>query len=545
MKCNSTSGLIALAVAYLLLSGPAQGRSATSERCPVVPGQPGWLEQQMQKREEAVYREREQAIRLLKQFLDKHPDASQRAEALFRLAELQWEHAEAGFLRQMRSYDQELEAFRKGVSPKRPEEPRIDLVKSLKIYEEILEKHPDFARSDTVLYLYGFGLNEQGDEMTALSIYRTLLKRYPKSAFVPDAHLAIGEYHFAKGKFSRARSSYERVIKHPNTPLHDLALYKTAWCYFKEGKAKQAADRFRHVLRRSREQKERQTGQVEASAAQLEKEALEDLALTFSESGGAQEAYRFMKQVGGEEYSIRVLRSLGDVFFRQARYHKAIESFRILVDRFPLAESSPQHHSKIAEAYQRGGKLELAARERLELAQRYGPGSSWAKSNASNQEAIQKANRMSEESLRFVATYRHKQAQEKGTQETYQASSRAYQSYLKQFDDSPEAPKIHFGLGEVLYKLKNYVPAAAHYTTAVKRLKDPKKKIEAAYAAVLSFDHLRQKDIQKGEPPPEEQKLVSEAPAASLRSRKDILLPGSIPPRRPAFPGPGPEPSGQ
>jgi TolA-binding protein len=491
----------------LALAGTAPSPHA-SEQCPVSPGHPGWLEQQMVRREDAVSVERLQAIRLLQEFLKEYPDAAERADALFRLSELFWENSENDFLSHMRAYDQALEDFRMGKLKDKPEQPHLDLTNSLKVYEEILEKHPDFQRTDTVMYLYGFGLNEQGDEQAALSIYRVLLKRFPKSSFVPDAYLAIGEYHFAKGHYPAAKDSYEKVLQHPNSPLLDLALYKTAWCYFKEGNAQEAARRFRRVLRRSKEQQsEGKRGRVEATASELEKEALEDLALTFSESGGAQEAYRFMKQVGGQEYSIRVLRQLGEVFFRQARYDEAIDSFRMLVDQFPLARRNPEHHARIADAYQREGKLEEALEEHRALASRYGPGSSWARENASHGAAIEEANRLSEISLRFVATYRHKQAQEKKTRQAYLESSRAYQEYLKLFAEHPRAPKIHFYLGEVLYKLERFEQAAYHYGQAAGKAKDARTKKEASYAAILSFDHLRKKKGEQREPPAKEQPL--------------------------------------
>ena len=120
------------------------------------------------------------------------------------------------------------------------------------------------------------------------------------------------------------------------------------------------ARRFKKILFRAEQQTSGASGRVDAAAAELKKEALEDLALTFSESGGAKEAYRFMKQVGGEEYSIRVLSSLGDVFFRQARYLKAVDSYRMLVDRFPLSVESPEHRVRIANAYERAGLMEKA-----------------------------------------------------------------------------------------------------------------------------------------------------------------------------------------
>ena len=131
---------IQIPLIVLGIAGPLP--SPASEQCPVPPGHPGWREPQLVKREDAVAVERLQAIRLLQDFLKEYPRASERADALFRLSELYWENSEAEFLSRMRNYDQALEDFRTGKLTGRPEQPRIDLTASLKVYEEILEQHP-------------------------------------------------------------------------------------------------------------------------------------------------------------------------------------------------------------------------------------------------------------------------------------------------------------------------------------------------------------------------------------------------------------------
>jgi TolA-binding protein len=467
-------------------------------QCPLLPGQDGYFEQEMSRREETLAGERAKAIDLIQTFLGRYPDASQRADALFRLAELLWERSEAEFFTRMRAYERELEAFQH-TSGKRPVEPRMELEASIKIYEQILEKHPRFSNTDVVLYLYGFALNERGDESAALSIYKSLIARFPTSVFVPDAYLAIGEYYFANGDYLKAIGSYERVLSYPNTPLLDVATYKLAWCYFKEGNAKKAAKLFREVLARSKAAKG--SDRLETKGSDLEKEAMEDLALTFSESGGAKEAYRFMAEVGGDEYSIRVLRSLGEVLVHQGRFDEAVESFRMLLDRFPLDPSGPSFQLKIIEAHDRHGRVEDALSERTRLAERFGQGSSWAQSHENDRELLEITNHQIEEALRYVALYRHKQAQDVRTDVSYRAALKAYQEYLKRFADDPQATRIHFYLGEVQYRLKDYAAAAVHYGEAARQSQDAVLKKEAAYAAIQAFDQLRERTGKKHEPP--------------------------------------------
>ncbi|HOX44606.1 MAG TPA: tetratricopeptide repeat protein [Myxococcota bacterium] len=505
----------ALALALLPRPAAAGGPCGAADPCPAppacppVPGGPSWVEAQMQQREAEVDRQRDAAIGLLREFLDRHPAAAERADALFRLAELQWERAEARMLQDMKRYEQQLDAFRQGALAERPREPRLELRESLLVYEELLEKHPDFARSDTVLYLYGFALNELGDEQAALGVFRSLLQRYPGSPFAPDAQLAIGEYEFDHAEFEGALKRYAAVLAQPDSPLTDLALYKTAWCHFKRGRAREAAEFFRRVLERARGRKAAtQAGErVETASGDLEKETLEDLALTFSEAGGAKEAYRFMQQVGGEDYSIRVLDGLAEVFFRQARFPKAIEAWRLLVERFPLSPKSPDHQARIAQAFEQDGRAEAGLEARRALAETYGPGSAWAQANRQAPAAVARATELAEAALRQVALKRHQQAQAAKEPKAYQVAEQAYRAYLAMFPETPPAPGMHFYLGEVLHQLGRHAEAAGHYGQAAQRAAEPGLRKEAAYAAVLAWDVLRRQAPPPPEPPPKPEAL--------------------------------------
>ncbi|RLB56041.1 MAG: hypothetical protein DRI34_09740 [Deltaproteobacteria bacterium] len=339
-----------------------------------------------------------------------------------------------------------------------------------------------------------------------MSIFRTLIRKYPRSQFVPDAHMAIAEYNFAKGHYRQALQSYRQVLSFPRSNLHDLALYKSAWCHFKLNQPKRAAEKFRQVLARTSSKKRSGIGRVEAAAAELEREALEDLALTFSESGGAREAYAFMKQVGGPRYSVRVLRKLGQVFFRQARYTKAVETYRMLLQEFPLDAEAPWFREQVAQAYLRSGKIRQAYREYYRLADGYGSESSWARQQK-DPAAVKRARQLAEQGLRFVALSRHQHAQKNPSRKNYQASAASYRKYLEHFPDSAQAARLRFNLGEVLFKLKRYPQAAEAYLAAARALRGQKLGREAAYAAVLAFDKERARTPLPDKPPDGQQAL--------------------------------------
>ncbi|RME20708.1 MAG: outer membrane protein assembly factor BamD, partial [Deltaproteobacteria bacterium] len=458
--------------------------------CTAQVGSTEWFEWQMQSLEKKISAERNHAIEVLRNFATRFPDEPESAGILFRLAELLWEQAQADFIAKMKQYDRKLDLWRAGKLSSPPEQPSMDLSGSISIYERLLEKFPDFEQADTVLYLYGFALNERGDEQTALSIYRTLLKKYPNSRFVPDAHMALAEYEFTKGRWKSALAHYLKVLNHEEGYLFDLALYKTAWCHFKLGQPKLAAARFRQLLERTARKKKSGIGRMESAAKQLEREAIEDLALTFSESGGARAAYDFMRQIGGPEYSKRVLAKLADVFRNQGRLDKAIQTWRLLLEKFPFHPKAPVFAQSIARTLWQQGMHHKALAEYEKLASMFGKDSPWAREQKSD-DISRKGLEIAERSLRFAASARHSEARKKSSRKNLVAAVESYRKYLKHFGDNPHSAKISYQLGEALFELKDFKAAADAYLGAWKALEDKKLSTEALYSAVLCFDRLR------------------------------------------------------
>ena len=107
-----------------------------------------------------------EAIALLREYLDGHPEGDAQADGLFKLAELLWEEARRDYLVRMGGFERDLERCKQ--APDRcatePAEPRIDLKESEQLYTQILDRHPSFRRSDLVLYLVGFAAKEDGRE---------------------------------------------------------------------------------------------------------------------------------------------------------------------------------------------------------------------------------------------------------------------------------------------------------------------------------------------------------------------------------------------
>ena len=73
------------------------------------------------------------------------------------------------------------------------------------------------------------------------------------------------------------------------------------------------------------------------------------------------DAFEFLAQIGGKEYSQKVLRQLADTVFDQTRYERAIEAYRLLITLDPNggdAPDSPPAHRRVA--YQLLGDIKTA-----------------------------------------------------------------------------------------------------------------------------------------------------------------------------------------
>src|SRR6185312_5449342 len=168
-------------------------------------------------------------------------------------------------------------------------------------------------------------------------------RQVPALSLHRDAWMAIAEYRFYEQQDYRSSlEAYEKVLKHPKSTLYDLALFKTAWCYWKLGDTTKSAQRFKDVLDLAK----KKAGRTEAEqhrAEELQGEALDYLVELFTEDDTktARDAFEFLAQIGGKQYSRKVLKQLADTVFDQTRYERAIEAYRLLIELDPNAADAP------------------------------------------------------------------------------------------------------------------------------------------------------------------------------------------------------------
>ncbi|MES1205688.1 MAG: tetratricopeptide repeat protein [Pseudomonadota bacterium] len=461
------------------------------------------VEKAIAEKEKEVVGARKEGIRLLEAFLGSSPTSRETAEALYKLAELYWEDSKAAYLARMGDYQGAVTACRQDRAacprvPRRP--PRLDLTQAQGVYDRLIREYPRFRKLDTVIYLYAFSLRDQGRVADSVKYFQTILDRFPRSRFIADAWMAVAEFRFYEQQnYRTSLAAYEKVLEHPQSSLYDLALFKTAWCYWKLGDTNKSAQRFKDVLDLAKK-KAGKTANEQKRAEELQGQAMEYLVELFTEDDtkSAQDAFEFLAQIGGKEYSRKILARLAETVFDQTRYERAAEAYRLLNTLDPNGVEAPDHQKRVVECQQLLGDAAGAVVEMRRLAADYGPRSSWAAANKDRPKALAHARHLAEEQIRSLAKVLHAEAQATEKQskvidkERYTRAAEAYEFYLVNFPDAADIGELRYLRADILYfKLGRMADAGNEYLAVGKSKPPGKYHKDALLQAMTAFEKLR------------------------------------------------------
>ena len=514
---RSTRNTIALALLIALAGLPAAAHAAAKKK-PAPADKtdeaadessepevklPPLLLKTLQEKEAEVTAARREAIGLIESYLHDSPHSKEQAEALYKLAELYWEESKAVYLEKMGKYQDAVAACHadRAACPRVPHKPpTVDLSQAQAVYLRLINQYPRFRKIDTVIYLYAFSLRDQGKVGDSIKYFQTLLDKYPRSRYIADAWMAIAEYRFYEQQNYRSSlEAYEKVLQHPKSQLYDLALFKTAWCYWKLGDTNKSAMRFKDVLDLAK----KKAGRSEAEqkrAEELQGQALDYLVELFTEDDtkSAHDAFEFLAQIGGKQYSRKVLKQLADTVFDQTRYERAVEAYKLLIELDPQSAEAPDYHGRIVESYQLLGDVRTAVAEMRKLASNYGGRSPWAAANKDRPKALEHARTLAEGLIRSLAKTMHAEAQqnEKTTKvvdrERYARAAEAYEFYLANFADAGDAVELRYLRADILYfKLGRYEDAGREYLAVGKSQPVGKFHKDALLQAMGAFEKVR------------------------------------------------------
>ncbi|MGB9599740.1 MAG: tetratricopeptide repeat protein, partial [Myxococcota bacterium] len=502
--CLLTAGFIILSFTSIPLFAQKKGKGAQKPQEQVRPDLK--FEDQFFQVGTEMEEIRDKELETMNRMLKLGVSDEEKPKILFRMAEIYSEKAKFRWMKIMEKTSEEVKYEKQPEKLKMIQKEKEALKKqqenfrtrALEMYKTLIDKYPNYPRIDEVYFYYGFNLMEMGQQEEALKMYRTLIKDYPESKYVPDAYVSFGEYYFNKGDLQRAIEAYKRAAKDESARVYGYAMYKMAWVYYNLGEWDRALDVFEKVITYSLTNVE----ENKENKLTLQKEAMKDFVLTYSNAGNVSDAKeRFLRIAGPEKY-LDMIRTLAQLLFDQGKDREAVEIHKLLISEKPDDMRNLTYQARIVESYDRMANKRQAVEEARVLVDMFKnirskvPEKKLIEQTTDVQEKkrleemaknYKEAEELTESLLRKLATTYHNEAKKTGQQKTYFMAHELYGDYLELFPNAKDAYTLNFYYAELLYKLQKWESAGDAYLKVVKM--DPKGELnlDAIHSAIISY----------------------------------------------------------
>jgi tetratricopeptide (TPR) repeat protein len=178
---------------------------------------------------------------------------------------------------------------------------------------------------DMALFYYAYTLQGGKYMKEARAVYDKLLKNYPNSKFVPEAHLAFADYYFDSGQLADAEARYKQVLKFPKSSAYTYAMYKLGWVHLSLERNQDAIEGFFQVVKATRN---------DAKQAALHTAARADFARAYAKIGKLgteQDAFARLDPTG----AVALVELLAEMARDSGAPDRSISVYRELIKRNP------------------------------------------------------------------------------------------------------------------------------------------------------------------------------------------------------------------
>jgi TolA-binding protein len=440
----------------------------------------------------------DQQIQELFKLTQRFKDSSRRGELWLRLAELYVEKAGIIDFRKQSEYDVKLREFLDG---KTKIKPRLDLAdardynrKAIQLYEWFVRDYPRDEKMDQALFFLGYNYFELNETKKGLSYYTRLTKDYPTSAFVIESHFALGEYYFENENWKAAAEHYQEVTKHKRHRLYGFSTYKEAWCYFRMDHAAEALQTMERLIRENREAAAQSAADgKKVSKVRLEKEALRDIVLFYSDERDPKKAIDYFNGMAGTE-SLSYLEKLAYLYVDKGNREGARYLFNYLISKDPTNSKAFDYKYQVIQAFASATKTREFREELYAWVRDFGPSSKWYQANKGNAELIESSSRLRETTLKNWVLTQHQTAQNSHAKFSQGLAYEGYKVFMQEFPNSTATADMHFFFAELLYDMERFDEAGVHYRWVVENAPNSKYSGKAGENIVLALEREIPKD---------------------------------------------------
>ena len=238
---------------------------------------------------------------------------------------------------------------------------------AIQSYTDILEKYPNSPDNAEVLYQLAKAYDMEGQQDDALLMLKQLTSRHPKYPHVAEAYFRMGDIYFNNNKYAEANKAYLAVTRYKLKKLNINAHYMLGWSQYKLGDYDYSLKSFSIALTALVDKK----GSLSNAEKPLIKDTLHSMTLALVNIGGA-EKIRNMKPLKGKDYVWMIYEDLGDFYLEKERFEDSAHTYRMFVTRHTASPMAHKLHSKLINAYIKGGFPQQALPEKQRFVEYYG-----------------------------------------------------------------------------------------------------------------------------------------------------------------------------
>ncbi len=400
-------------------------------------------------------------------------DPAARAETLRRLADLQLEIDERGG-----GTLEQSEARQK---------------RAVELYGTLLAEFPKDPASDRALYQLARAHQNLGRPGPAEAALQRLIREYPQSPYVDDAHFRRGELLFKLEAFDEAAAAYKHVLDlGAATPYFHPAQYKYGWAQYRQSNHAGALDTFMIILGR-----ELPPGEVSGDAAlaglapgrqELVRDALRVTSLALTQLGGGEAARTYFATKGEPRFAALLYARLAEHLVDKRRFTDAARACTAFIEDHPRHALAPAFQARAIAALEQGGFVDQVVEEKDRYVTRFDSSADYWKDRTPAPEVLPAVRAHLEDLARHAQARgqqltRHDAA---AARRELAAATRWYRLLLESYPQDAEAPQFRFLLAESLMDAGDSLGAAAEYHKVATDHAGYDKAPEAAYAALLA-----------------------------------------------------------
>jgi tetratricopeptide (TPR) repeat protein len=239
--------------------------------------------------------------------------------------------------------DQSKNAKTRTEADKAAEKAKQYLLKTVKTYKGLTDNEAfrNYPKMDIALFYYGYTLRSGKYMNEARNVLDKLLKNYPQSKYVPEAHIVFGDHFFETGQLGDAQARYQVALKFPKSAVYWYAMYKMGWIHLKLQRYQEALETFFQVA---------QATKSDPSREALTRASLEDFVRAYAEVGKPDKAFAAFQRVDAAR-ALEMLQVLGHLYLlERGRPDRAIPIYQELLRAAPADPDACMWQYNIARA---------------------------------------------------------------------------------------------------------------------------------------------------------------------------------------------------